>query len=319
MKPFRFGIIGAANIAHKFCEAVKLIENAEVIAVASATPNKAKAFAETNGIPYAYDNYSDMLDREDIDAVYIATTHNFHYENAMLCIEKNKPFICEKCFMLTKADAEAVFNAAKAKNLFCMEAMWSRFLPIIKKAKQWIEEGRLGEIDLATFLIGFKANEDPESRMYNPKLAGGAMFDIGVYAIEIMTYLIQEKLHDVKSVISRHPRGNVDKVDSMILQFENCIANLNCIITSTVENNLNIYGTNGRIYIKDPHFGCECTLFDTNGIVEAFYSRLDNGFEYQIQEVIRCISEGKLESDIIPHRDTLQCAEIFDQCFSENK
>lgn len=314
MKTFNFGIIGAGNIANRFCDAVKLVDGAKVIAVASATPNKAKSFAERNEIENHYDSYAEMLDRDDIDAVYIATTHNFHYENAMLCIEKGKPFICEKCFMLTKAEAEAVFNAAKAKGIFCMEAMWSRFLPIIKKAKEWVDSGRLGEIDLATFIIGFKADEDPNGRMYNPKLAGGAMYDIGVYAIEMTTFFINENLKDVKSVITRTPKGNVDKVDSMTLQFDNCVANLNCIMTAGVQNELNIYGTNGRIFIKDPHFGDTCTLIDANGVAETYYSRLDNGFEHQIREVISCVNAGKLESDVIPHKDTLQCAEIFDIC-----
>lgn len=314
MRPFQFGIIGAGNIANRFCDAVTRVENAKVAAVASHTPNKAKAFAEKNNLERYYDSYEEMLQCDDIDAVYIATTHNFHYENLKLCIAHNKPVICEKCFVLTKAQAEEIFALAKEKGVFVMEAMWSRFLPVINKAKEWIESGRLGQIDLATFTIGFKANEDPESRMYNPKLAGGAMYDIGVYAIEIMTYLINEELQDVKSVITRHPRGNVDKVDAMILQFENCVATLNCIMTAGVQNEMNIYGTDARIYIKDPHFTSECTLIDENGVAEKFYSRLDNGFEHQIREVIRCVTEKKLESDIIPHKDTIQCAEIFDQC-----
>ncbi|WMJ23596.1 Gfo/Idh/MocA family oxidoreductase [Paludicola sp. MB14-C6] len=314
MKPFQFGIIGAGNIANRFCDAVTLVEDAKVVAVASNTPNKAKAFAETNNLERYYQSYEEMLKCDDIDAVYIATTHNFHYENLKLCIEHNKPVICEKAFVLTKAQAEEVFSLAKEKGVFVMEAMWSRFLPVINKAKEWIESGKLGEIDLATFIIGFKADNDPQNRMYNPKLAGGAMYDIGVYAIEIMTYLINEELKDVKSVITRHPCGNVDKVDAMILQFENCVATLNCIMTAGVQNELNIYGTNARIYIKDPHYSSECTLIDEKGVAETFYSRLDNGFEHQIKEVISCIKAGKLESSVIPHKDTIQCADIFDQC-----
>ncbi len=316
MKSFNFGIIGAGNIAHKFCDAVKLVNNAKVIAIASNTPDKAKTFAQENKLERYYESYEEMLKCDDIDAIYIATTHNFHYSNAMLCLEHNKPFICEKAFVLNESQAQEVFSRAKEKGLFAMEAMWSRFLPTINKAKEWIESGRLGEIDLATFLIGFKAEQNPENRMYNPKLAGGAMFDIGVYAIEIMTYLINENLKEVKSVITKSSLGNVDKVDSMILEFDNCVANLNCIMTANVQSELNIYGTNGRIYIKNPHYSSECIFIDENGVEEKFSYPLINGFEYQIREVIDCINAGKLESDVIPQKDTIQCASIFDSCFS---
>lgn len=313
MSDFKIGIIGAGNIANKFCDAVKLVDGAKVVAVASKNIDRAKSFAEKNCIENSFDSYSDMLISGGVDGVYIATTHNFHYENAMLCLHHNKPFICEKCFVLNKAQATEIFTLAEQKGIFTMEAMWSRFLPVINQAKSWINDGLLGKIDLATLLLGFKADSAPGSRMYEPSLAGGAMFDIGVYAIEIMTYLINEPLIDVKSVIT-HTHTGVDKVDSMILQFENCVASLNCVITSSVQNELNIYGTNGRIYIKNPHFACECILYDNDGVAQSYHSRLDNGFEHQIREFIECVRAGKLESEIIPHADTIQCAEIFDKC-----
>lgn len=312
---YKFGIIGAGNIARKFCEAVKLVDGVEVVAVSSKSSDKAKAFAVANNLDHHYSSYRDML-ASDIDGVYIATTHNFHYENAMLCLEYNKPFLCEKCFMLTKAQATEVFALAKEKGLLAMEAMWSRFLPVINKAKEWITEGLLGDIDLATFLIGFKADKQPGSRMYEPSLAGGAMFDIGVYAIEIMTYLIDQPLKDLKAVITYADTG-VDKVDSMLLQFEKCVASLNCIITASVPNELNIYGTEGRINIKNPHHSSECVLYDANGVSQSFFARLNNGFEYQIADFVEGVRAGRLESAVIPHSATLQCADIFDRCLKK--
>jgi len=314
MRKFNFGIIGAGNISHKFCDAVKLVDNAKVIAISSNTPNKAETFANENGIPEFYNSYEEMLCNPEIDAVYIATTHNFHYENIKLCIKHKKPVICEKCFVLTKAEAVEIFALAKENNVFVMEAMWTRFLPVINKALEWIESGKLGRVALATCIIGFKAEEGEQSRMYNPKLAGGAMYDIGVYAIEIMTYLINQRLKDVSSVITYHPEYGVDTVDAITLTFDNCVATLNCIITAGVQSELNIYGTNARIIIKNPHCCDECSLIDENGVVETFYSRLDNGFEYQINELINCVAQDKLESSIIPHKDTVLCAEIFDKC-----
>lgn len=142
----RFGIIGAGSIANHFCKAVEMLEEAEVVAVASSSEERAKAFARANHIPESYGSYEEMLQKSDINIVYIATTHNFHMDNIRLCFDYGKHVLCEKAMVLTAADAEEVFRLAKERNLFCMEAMWSRFLPQYQKAKQWVEEGRIGSI-----------------------------------------------------------------------------------------------------------------------------------------------------------------------------
>lgn len=317
-RTIRFGIIGAGRIARQFCEAASRVDGVEVVAVASRTPGKAMAFAGENSLPASYDSYERMLERDDIDAVYVATTHNFHYENMLLAIEYGKHILCEKAFVLTREQAAEVFRRAEEKGLFCMEAMWSRFLPAVRRAKEWIDAGRLGEIDLANFVIGFKADPDPEGRMRNPKLAGGAMYDIGVYAIEIMTWLIPGQVRDVASMLTNTELG-VDKVDAILLRFDNCVANLQAIMTCDVPNELNIYGTQGRIHMDNPHYADRCTLYDERGVAEEYFCRRDNGFEYEIAEFAGCVRAGKLESDVIPHRDTLLCAEIFDRCFSKEK
>ena len=149
----RFGIIGAGSIAAHFCKGVKLVEGAEVVAVASSSEERAVAFAQANGVPQAYGSYEEMLRQADIHVVYIATTHNFHMDNIRLCFEFGKHVLCEKAMVLTASDAREVFSMAKEKNLFCMEAMWTRFLPQYRQAKQWIEEGRIGKIQAATWKV----------------------------------------------------------------------------------------------------------------------------------------------------------------------
>lgn len=308
---FRFGIIGAGNIAVQFCHAAKLSGVAEVVAVAGRTPGKAKAFAEKNGIPAYYESYEAMLACDDIDGVYIATTHNFHYENMLLALNAGKHILCEKAFVVNKAQAENVFALAREKGLFCMEAMWSRFLPAIQKAKEWIESGLIGDVNLAHCMIGFASSPDPNGRIRNKALGGGAIFDIGVYAIEITTYLIGKELLSYDGHVLKDENG-VDMVDSIHLVFDGCIANLQTTVLTGVEQSLQILGTKGRIVIPDPHYCCRCMRYDENGLAEEFYQRRDNGFEYEIRETVSCIKAGKLESGIIPHKDTLKCAEIFD-------
>ncbi len=310
----KFGILGAGRIANKFCDAVKLIENATVVAVASKSLERAKDFAEKHGIERYYDNYAEML-QSDIDVVYIATTHNFHFENALLCIEYNKPFLCEKSFVLHKADAVKAFEAAKAKNLFSMEAMWSRFLPTMQKAKKWIEEGWIGEIQMSHAIFGFKAQPEPEHRINNKALAGGALYDIGVYGILCTTYLVGQNIQEVKAMYTETTSG-VDKVDAVLIRFENCIGNVQCLISAKVNNSITIYGSEGYITLPEFFDGKVAILSKNDGSEERFECAYENGFVYQIQEVIDCIQKGKLESDVMPHKDSIQCAEIFDICLT---
>ena len=134
MNPVRFAILGAGGIAVKFKNAADLTEGAEVVAVGSKSAERAAAFAEKNHIPRWYDNYETMLEDPEIDAVYIATTHNFHMENIRACIAAGKHILCEKPLVLTEAEAEEAFQLAAEKGVFLMEAMWSRFLPHLRKA-----------------------------------------------------------------------------------------------------------------------------------------------------------------------------------------
>ncbi|MGL4737119.1 MAG: Gfo/Idh/MocA family protein [Cellulosilyticaceae bacterium] len=313
MKNIRFGIMGAGNVAHKFCEAIELVEGAEVVAVASKTPGKAAAFCNTHQLASFFESYEEMLENAEIDVVYIATTHNFHYENAMLCIQYKKAILCEKCFVLTEAEAKSVFEAAKEARVFVMEAMWSRFLPAVQKAKEWIESGVIGEVQLAQSIIGFKASEDPKGRILNPDLAGGAMYDIGVYVVELITYLINQDLKEIQAMVSLAHTG-VDKVDNINLRFENCLANIQAVVSAYCPVETKIYGSEGYIVIPNTHYASECIRYRGYEKEEHFISPLQNGFEYQIQETISCIRQGKLESALMPHQDTIQCAAIFDQC-----
>ena len=309
---FRFGILGTGNIAATFYDATTRTDCAEVIAVASRTPGKAQQFAEKTGGNFdRYGSYEELLKRPDIDGVYIATTHNFHFENMMLALSYGKHVMCEKSFVMTKREAEQVFSVAKEKNLFCMEAMWSRFLPAIKKAKEWIDAGLIGDVNLANFLIGFASSKDPNGRIRNPKLGGGAMYDISVYGIELTTYLIGKPVASHHSYVLRDENG-VDMVNNITLCYPDCVANVQTTVTTNVGQFLNIYGTKGRISIADPHFADSCERYDENGLAEKVFFRRDNGFQYQIEEMVRCVNEGKLESDVIPHADTIFCASIFD-------
>ena len=150
-----FGIIGAGDIARKFADAVRQLDNAEVIAVASKSLDRAQEWAAREHIPSYYGNYAELLANPRIDAVYIATTTNAHYDNILQCLQAGKHVLCEKSLVRSAHEALTVCSLAKQKNLFLMEAMWTRFLPKTITAKQWIQEGRIGKVKLmqATFIV----------------------------------------------------------------------------------------------------------------------------------------------------------------------
>lgn len=177
----RFGILGAGDIARKFLDAVRQTADGEVIAVASRSLERAKAWAETEKLNAYYGNYEELLSDSRIDAIYIATTTNAHYENILQCLRAGKHVVCEKSLVQSYGEAQEVCAMAKEKNLFLMEAMWSRFLPKTVTARSWIADGRIGKVNLMQATIGWKADKVYSKRLFLPELGGGALYDIGIY------------------------------------------------------------------------------------------------------------------------------------------
>lgn len=314
MKTIRFGIIGAGGIANKFCAAVRLTDHAEVCAVSSKSLDRARDFAVRNGIGHYYASYEEMLTSVELDAVYIATTHNFHMENLRLCLEHGKHVLCEKPMVLTAADAREVFATAAERGLFCMEAMWSNFLPQVQRAKEWIGSGRIGDIQSVSAVIGFNGGGSPESRLYSPALAGGALYDIGVYPTEIVSYLVGEPIEDVVGVWRPHSVTGVDERTSFIVRYPSCDASIQCLLTSNAREYTILNGTRGCIELPWGSSGFTAQLFDDRRrLVETFEESFENGFVFEVREVVRCINEGLLYSPVMPPEATIQCAALYDR------
>ncbi len=312
---FRFAVMGAGHISHKFCDAASLIDDCEIAAIASRDINKARREAQQYGIAGAYDSYEKMLIEEKPDAVYIAVTTNAHYDLAMLCMAHNTPILCEKAMFRNACEAEDVFRHSKEQGIFAMEAMWSLFLPHIRKARQWIEEGRIGEITLGKFDIGFQAEKNPKNRFYNSELGGGACYDILVYAYDILTWLIGQPVQGT-SIRALYTKDGVDKTDVVQLEFPDCMG----VLTATFEADLGdqeqavIYGSRGRIVIPHAHHGALCYLYvDGEEPVTWKDNETANGFVYEIREVMDCIERGKIESSTVPHDMTMRTSLLFDK------
>ena len=314
MNEFRFVILGAGNIAGRFCEAVSLTEHAVVAAVGSKSLERAAAFAEKNGVLKAYGDYEEMLRMEKPDGAYIAVTPNDHYRLSMLCLKYGVPVLCEKAMFQNSREAKGVFKVSKEKGIFVMEALWSRFLPAVCKAGEWLDEGRIGEAKLASCTIGFRADPDPERRYYSPELGGGASKDITVYAYEITTYLLRQKLKNL-TVSAVWSGSGVDESSLVTLEFEKTLASLMTTFAADTDERLVVYGSKGHIELPYPHYASEAFLYGEKGeLLEHFRDEeTKNGFTYEIAEMIRCIRDGRTESPVVPHSATLACAELFDR------
>ena len=179
---FRTGIIGAGWIAEKMVQALAPLHDIETHAIASRSIEKAQKFAQANNIPKAYGSYEEMVADPDIDLVYIATPHSHHFEHAMLALEHGKPVLVEKAFTANAAQAEELINTARKKGLFITEAMWTRYMPLSHKVKEIMESGIIGEPRIITASLCYMMEH--KERIVSADLCGGALLDLGVYALK---------------------------------------------------------------------------------------------------------------------------------------
>jgi len=317
MSTFRFAIMGAGRIAVKFCNAVKLLDDCEVCAIASKSTERADAFAKKNGIEKYYGGYEQMLEEEKPDCVYIAVTPNDHYRLTMLCITHEIPVLCEKAMFQNSEEAQNAFRAAAQKNVFIMEALWSRYLPAVNKVRSWVREGRIGIPEISQFFIGFLAPDEKENRYFNPQLGGGAAKDLTVYAYEITRYVLEQEIRKIK-VSAKWSDTGVDISNHISIDFEHTLADLTASLAAGLEEKMVLYGRYGKIVMPLPHYASECMLYDEKGVLlEQFQDlKTENGFVYEIEDVMRCIKDGKIQSDIVPWQDTLDCAHLFDRIYT---
>lgn len=297
----RWAILGAGRIANAFAKDFPLMQNAELVAVASGDKEKATNFAKEYNIPKAL-SHDELYNSDEIDAVYIATTHNFHFEQALKCLQNGKAVLCEKPITVNDAEFKKLMSVSKEKNIFLMEAMWTYFLPAIKKAKQWLDEGRIGELKVIQADFAFPMEKNMEGRMYNPNLAGGAMLDLGVYPIS-MSYYFTNKVPTKIMASGAFTKTGVDERLGMIFQYENFTADLFTSMVNRMGNTFKLFGEEGYIEIPDFWKAGSARLFDKEFSQCETYEdhRTSHGFIFEMQHANDKIIAGNIESDIIPH------------------
>ena len=312
-----WGIIGAGIIAEKMADALHLDPGSEVLAVASKSADRAESFAEKNKIPTAC-SYDEIVNNKEIDVIYIATTHNFHFENARLALEHDKHVLIEKAFTVNAEEAEELSQLAKERNLFLMEAIWVRFLPSYKLLRKMLSDGVIGEIKLINISFGNFVPPMFEKRLNDPNLAGGVTLDMGIYPISFVCYMMGELPSNVKS-LSRFSDSGVDEISNYMFKFPSgCITTINTSYNLGMERTARIYGSEGFIEFPEFQSGDKFFIHTHNGTNEIESTKEiveknhENGFIYQVKEVVRCIREGKTESSVIPVQESIDIMKLMD-------
>lgn len=314
----RWGILGAGGIASAFATAVTQRTNSTIAAVGSRDAARAQEFAAKNLGDRAseaaiYGSYEDLVADASIDAIYVATPHSHHREHALLAINAGKHVLVEKAFTRNLGEAQDIIDAAKARGVFVMEAMWTRFLPHIAAVHDLINRGEIGEILTLTADHGQYFAYDPEFRLYNPALAGGAMLDLGVYPVSFA----HDFLGVPQSITSRSEltQDAVDGQVAMIFEYPGkAQALLHTTLWSRTPTTASIMGTKGRIDIAGNFYSP--TSFEVimySGEV-SHYERDDIlGFEFEAAELARCVAAGLTESPLMTWQNTLDVMATMDQ------
>ena len=312
-KKVRWGIVGAGHIANTFAADMQHVENAELAAVAARKQASAKEFAQRHGINKAYEGYAALYADPDVDAVYVATPHTLHLQNASDALRAGKAVMCEKPITVSAAECQALLEVAANTENYLLEAMWTWFLPAIQQAKNWVDAGRIGELLQLRAELGYPKDFDPQSRLFDPALAGGCLLDMGVYPIAIAHFFLNRAPQDIQAV-SRFADNGVDDDIAMLFDYGDCVAALATSFRCKLPNSAYVIGSEGYIEIPHAWSARECHLHVMHDRVDSFYDdRKGSGFEFQIAAASSDILLGHKQSAVVPHAASLAFQQQMDR------
>ena len=311
----RWGIAGTGGIASAFAEDLKLLPDAEIVAVGSRGQASADAFGDRFGIPNRHVGYEALAADPEVDAVYVAVPHTGHCEIALAAIAEHKAVLVEKPFAVNAAEAERMIDAARAAGTFLMEAMWVRLLPHFMHVRALLAEGRIGEVRQVISDRGETLSTDPLHRVNNPELAGGALLDLGIYPVSFASMVTGGRAPEHVVAVGRMTETGVDAQSSMILAYP---GGAHAVISTSLDarsvNTATIAGTEGRIVLSQP-WGrtCPVELILNDGTAHTtLLPHQGNGLRHQAAEVGRCLRAGELESPVITLDETLSIMRTLD-------
>jgi predicted dehydrogenase len=312
----RWGILGTGKIAKAFATALRDTPGAKLAAVASRSVDSATKFGAEYGAERFHGSYQALADDPEVDVVYIGTPHPMHHENAMMCLQGGKAVLVEKSFTMNRRQAEEIIQLARQKKLFVMEAMWTRFMPAVVEAKRIVDSGEIGKPANVTADFGFTAEFNPDGRLFNRELGGGALLDLGIYPLSMSSFFLGA-VTGVKAQAEMTSTG-VDMQTAFTLAHEGGgVSSCGCSLRSRTPTELTISGTKGFVRLHDRFHNTETitvTLVDGASRSERTINlpRSGNGYTHEAQEVGRCIRAGLIESPVMPHEETLSIMGTLD-------
>lgn len=312
MSRFRVGIMGAGKIAETMAKTLNDMKGVSLYAIASRTEEKAKAFAKAHGAKKAYGSYEEMLKDPKVDLVYIATPHSEHCANAIACIQHKKPVLCEKAFTANAAQAREVLELAAQEKVFITEAIWTRYMPMVGMIKEVLDSGLIGAPRILTANLCY--NLEHISRLQDPKLAGGALLDVGVYPINFASMMFGTDIKSVSSVCTYTDTG-VDKQETITIIYQDGkVANLTASQCCIGDRKGIIQGTKGYMIIENINNYSGFTVYDENNkkIMSKKAPKQISGYEYEVQACMRALAAGELSCFEMPHAETIRVMEFMD-------
>ena len=309
----RWGILGTGRIAGKFAVALNYLEDAELYGVASRSEEKAANFSMEYSVSKQFHDYESLAADPDIDVVYIATPHSLHRDNCLMCLGHGKAVLCEKPFTINAMEAVTVIDFARKRQLFLMEAMWTRFIPAAIKFKELIEDNVIGDIQYLFAGGAILPDFDPDFYVFRKELGGGVLLDAGVYLVSLASWLLGFP-DRIQSAAKLSGRG-VDDHDAILLEYNSgAIAGMYVSMRTKSRPDITVLGSKGKIYVHPPLFcpsRITLSLFDAEE-TEITLPIESNGYQFEIMEVNRCLREGKTESDVMPLDETLEIMRMMD-------
>ena len=312
----RWGILGCGRIARKFAADLRLVDDAELTAIASRNKETLELFAKDFPCKYQYNSYEALAMNGEVDVIYIATPHSHHYEHTMLCLNHDKAVLCEKAFAINSRQAGEMIKNAKERKVFLMEALWTKFLPHYKKLQELLQRKALGDIKSVLVNFGFKTSDKSPQRLFDPLLGGGSLLDIGIYNVFIAINVLG-KPDLIKATMIPSSTG-VDEQIAVLFKYNNgAMAQLFSSFVTNLPTQAEINGTEGCITLTTRFYEPSATIQLSKKIpyereVIAVEKEPGFGYHYEARHVNECLKKGLIESPVMTHADTLLLMEILD-------
>ncbi|QQS01111.1 MAG: Gfo/Idh/MocA family oxidoreductase [Austwickia sp.] len=316
-RALRWGFLGAGQIAGTFARALAELPGHEVVAVGARDGARAAAFAAEHAVRRSYGSYDELIADDEVDVIYVSTTHPHHHAPALACIRAGRPVLVEKPLALNAAQATELLGAARAAGVFSMEAMWLRTQPLLLEVERVVADGAIGDLVHVSAEFAVGVDYDPQHRIFDLANGGGALLDLGVYAAAFCWLFLGEP-ESVQIMGSLAPSG-ADRVVAMQWGYDSgAVASVFTASQAVGPNRASVIGRTGWVEIEEPFWRSPgWAVLHVDGAPDRRIEAPSRGYAHQAEEVERCLRAGLLESPLVPHAGTIGVLEIIDAARSE--